>query len=45
MYITNNCCLKKKESTHLDEIKRDMKTDYRLFNPCYQKEEITKIFS
>ena len=45
MYITNNCCLKKDESKNLDEIKRDIKTDYRLFNPCYQKEEITKIFS
>ena len=45
MYITNNCCLKKDDSKNLDEIKRDIKTDYRLFNPCYQKEEITKIFS
>ena len=44
MYLTNYCCLKKKESENLDTIKQRIKSDYRLFNPCYQKEKILELF-
>ena len=44
MYITNYCCLKEKESETLNNIKQRIKSDYRLFNPCYQKEKISQIF-
>ena len=45
MYITNFCCLKKKEVKNLNDINEKIKSDYRIFNPCYQKEEIKKLFS
>jgi hypothetical protein len=45
MYITNYCCLKKKESEHLNNIIKRIKSDYRIFNPCYQKEKISQIFN
>ena len=45
MYITNYCCLKEKESGNLNHIKQKIKSDYRIFNPCYQKEKICKIFN
>ena len=44
MYITKYCGLKK-ESENLNDIKQKIKSDYRIFNPCYQKEEIKHIFS
>ena len=44
MWITNYCCLKEKESENLNNIKQKIKSDYRLFNPCYQKEKIDQIF-
>ena len=44
MYLTNHCCLKKKESEKLNNIKPKIKSDYRIFNPCYQKEKISQIF-
>ena len=45
MCITNYCCLKQKESERLDDINEKIKSDYRLFNPCYQKEKIEEIFT
>ena len=42
MYITNYCCLKEKESGNLNHIKQKIKSDYRIFNPCYQKENIRR---
>ena len=42
-YLTNFCCLKEKEK-NIDEIKNKFKTDYRIFNPCSQKEKIISIF-
>ena len=44
MWITNYCCLKEKESENLNNIKQKIKSDYRIFNPCYQKEKIDQIF-
>ena len=44
MYLTHYCCLKKKESDNLNDIKQKMKSDYRTFNPCYQKEKISQMF-
>jgi hypothetical protein len=44
MYITNYCCLKEKESEKFNDIKQKIKSDYRLFNPCYQKEKIAQLF-
>mgnify|MGYP002623996162 CR=1 FL=1 len=44
MYLTNYCCLKKKESENLNNIKQRIKSDYRIFNPCYLKEKISQIF-
>ena len=44
MYLTNYCCLKEKESENLDKIKQKMKSDYRLFNPCYQKVKLEELF-
>jgi len=44
MYLTNYCCLKKKESEKLNNIKQKIKSDYRIFNPCYQKEKISQLF-
>ena len=29
----------------MDKIKEKIKTDYRIFNPCYQKEAIKQLFS
>ena len=40
MYLTNFCCLKKKESENLNNIRQRIKSDYKIFNPCYQKEKI-----
>ena len=40
-------CYYKKEKTEnekLSEIKSKIKSDYRIFNPCYQKEEIKNLF-
>ena len=45
MWCTNDCFLKKKESENYDDIKKKMKSDYRIYNPCYQREEIKKLFS
>ena len=44
MWITNNCCLKEEESENIKNIKQKLKSDYRIFNPCYQKEQIEQIF-
>ena len=44
MYLTNYCFIKKKESENLDSIKQRIKSDYRIFNPCYQKEKIIELF-
>ena len=44
MRITNNCCLKEREAEHLDIIKSQMKSDYRIFNPYDQREKINQIF-
>ena len=44
MFWTNDCFLEKKESKNLNDIKQKMKSDYRLLNPCYQREKIEKIF-
>ena len=44
MWATNFCCLKEKESENLNNIKQKIKSDYRIFNPCYQKEKIEQIF-
>jgi len=43
MYLTNYCCIKKKESENLNNVRQRIKSDYRLFNPCYQKEKIKQI--
>ena len=43
MHITNNCCLEKKKEK-LKSIKQKIKSDYRIFNPCNQKEGITRLF-
>jgi len=43
MYITNNCCLEEKNEK-LKSIKQKLKSDYRIFNPCYQKEGIINLF-
>ena len=44
MWLTNYCRLKEKEAEHLDIIKKQMKSDYRIFNPCSQREKIDEIF-
>ena len=44
MWITNYYWLKEKESENLNNIKQKIKSDYRIFNPCYQKEKIDQIF-
>ena len=43
MYITNNCCLEEKKEK-FKSIKQKIKSDYRIFNPCNQKEGITRLF-
>ena len=43
-YLTNYCCLKKEESKNFDDIKDKLRSDYRLFNPYYQKEKIEELF-
>ena len=35
---------KKKESENLNNIRQRIKSDYKIFNPCYQKEKISQIF-
>ena len=44
MYLTNYCCLKKQEAQSLNKIKELLKSDYRLYNPCYQKEKLEELF-
>ena len=44
MWITKYCGLKEEESENLNDIKQKLKSDYRLFNPCYQREKIDQMF-
>ena len=37
-------CSKKEKEKDLKDIKHKMRSDYRIFNPCYQKEEIRNLF-
>ena len=38
-------CSKKEKEENLKDIKQKMKSDYRIFNPCYQREAIKNLFS
>ena len=44
MYITNYCCMKQNEAKKLNDINEKIKSDYRLFNPCSQKQKIAELF-
>ena len=44
MWITNFCFLKEKEAENLQDIKQNIRSDYRIFNPCYQREKIDQMF-
>ena len=39
------CCYKKEKAENLEDVKGKLISDYRIFNPCYQKEEIKRLFS
>ena len=39
------CFSKKEKEKNLNDIKQKIRSDYRIFNPCYQKEEIQNLFS
>ena len=45
MYLTNYCCMKQNEARRLIDINKKIKIDYRLLNPCYQKDKIMEIFN
>ncbi len=45
MRKTNYFCLQEKESENFNDIKQKIKNDYRIFNPCSQKEKIVQMFS
>ena len=44
MYLTNYCRLEEKE-TNINLIKKNDYKYYKIFNPCYQRDEINKLFS
>ena len=39
------CCSKKEVSPNLEEVQQKIRSEYRVFNPCYQRQEIKNIFS
>ena len=39
------CYYKNEKTENLEKVKQKMISDYRIFNPCYQKEEIMRLFS
>ena len=43
--LITNCCTKKEASPNLEEVQQKIRSEYRIFNPCYQREEIKSIFS
>ena len=45
MKIKNYCCLEKKESITLKNIKQKINVDYETINLCSQKEGIQNIFA
>ena len=39
------CCYKNEKTENLKDVKQKIISDYRIFNPCYQKKEIILFFS
>ena len=39
------CYYKNEKTENLEKVKQKMISDYRIFNPCYQKKEIMRLFS